>query len=102
LKDAAAAIYGAQAANGVILVTTKEERQVSLKSAFNKCGVNQATDFHMCSTPWIMHRHSTKLICIIINYRWADIQMMILGKFAGDGSPGSIPDIRIQTGMTKQ
>jgi TonB-dependent SusC/RagA subfamily outer membrane receptor len=33
LKDASAAIYGAQAANGVILVTTKEELQVRLKSA---------------------------------------------------------------------
>jgi TonB-dependent SusC/RagA subfamily outer membrane receptor len=31
LKDAAAAIYGAQAANGVILVTTKRGHQVNRK-----------------------------------------------------------------------
>jgi TonB-linked SusC/RagA family outer membrane protein len=54
LKDAAsAAIYGARAANGVILVTTKKGKEGKISVSYNGYyGVSKATEFPDLATSW--------------------------------------------------
>ena len=69
LKDASAAIYGAQAANGVILVTTKT-------GTLSKPTINYTGTFSLSQhtrTPKLLNAYDWRLICIKVQLSYGRI-----------------------------
>ena len=93
LKDASAAIYGARAANGVILITTKRGKEGKATVTFNASGgFSQPTRF----LKWPMHSNMPQ---------WSTKSIREHGQTKTYVYSKTVPilgDIRIQTGLTQQ
>ena len=92
LKDASAAIYGAQAANGVILITTKRgnKGKPTINYTFNQ-GVSQPTRVPKMASSAVFGEYVNELLAKDLQPpRWTDEELQ---KFADGSDPVHYPSV---------